>query len=70
MARQVTLLVQPNGTYKIAKQIKKRKSVVRVCYTKMKIFIWNLSPLHWYNDFKEINISMNEFVSPKPKEKK
>lgn len=65
MARQVTLLVQPNGTYKIARQQRKRKSVIRVYYIKMKIFIWNLSPLHWYDEFKEIQINMDEFACKK-----
>jgi hypothetical protein len=71
MARPVTLLAQPNGTYRITRRIKKRRPLFRVIYIKMKIVIWNLSPLHWYEDFKEIQINMDEFACKKqPKEKK
>ncbi len=64
-ARQITLLIQPNGTYKLSKPLKKRKSIFKIAYIKVKVVIWKLSPLHWYDDFKEIKISMEEFANKK-----
>ncbi len=67
MAQQLLLLVQPNGSYKLTKISKKKKTLAKTAYLKAKIFFWNLSPLHWYEDFKTIHINMNEFISKKNK---
>lgn len=65
MAQQLTLLVQPNGTYKLSKISKKKRSFFKVIYIKVKIFFWNLSPLHWFDEFNTIHIDMNEFITKK-----
>ncbi len=44
--------------------IKKEKSALRITIIKVRLFFWNLSPIHWYDTFKEIHIDMNEFISP------
>lgn len=67
MAKHLTLSVQPNGTYKLIKITKKKRTVIKTAYIKVKLFFWKLSPLHWYDDFKTIHIDMNEFVSKKDK---
>ncbi len=67
MAQQISLLVQPNGSYKLTKISKKKRTLAKTAYLKVKIFFWNLSPLHWYDDFKTIHIDMNEFISKKNK---
>jgi hypothetical protein len=46
---------------------KRKKTKLQVAHLKVKLFFWNLSPIHWYDTFKEIHIDMNEFVSPKNK---
>ncbi len=69
MTQQLTLKVQPNGTYKLSKIRKKKKAIAKVIYIKVKLFFWNLSPIHWYDTFKDINVDMNEFISPKNKTK-
>jgi hypothetical protein len=46
---------------------KKKKTRLQVAHIKVKLFFWNLSPIHWYDTFKEIHIEMNEFISPKNK---
>ncbi len=65
MSEQLTLKVQPNGTYKLSKVSKKKRTAIKVVYIKIKIFFWNLSPKHWYDTFKNIHIDMNEFISKK-----
>ena len=65
MATQITLSAQPNGTYKLSKSIKKKKSIFKIAFIKIKVIIWNLSPLHWYDDFKEIDVSLEEFANKK-----
>lgn len=65
MATQITLLAQPNGTYKLSKSIKKKKSIFKIAFIKVKVIIWNLSPLHWFDDFKEINVNLEEFANKK-----
>ena len=44
---------------------KKKKTKLQIAHVKVKLFFWNLSPIHWYDTFKDIHIDMNEFVSPK-----
>ncbi len=67
MAQQLTLSVQPNGTYKLIKITKKKRTAAKAAYLKIKLFFWNLSPIHWYDTFKDIHVDMNEFISPKNK---
>jgi uncharacterized ion transporter superfamily protein YfcC len=49
---------------------KKEKTVLQITIIKVRLFIWNLSPIHWYDTFKEIHVDMNEFISPKNKKGK
>lgn len=44
-----------------------KKSKLQVAHIKVRLFFWNLSPIHWYDTFKEIHVDMNEFISPKIK---
>jgi hypothetical protein len=44
---------------------KKKKTLVRITVIKVKLFFWNLSPLHWYDDFKVMKINMDEFICKK-----
>lgn len=44
---------------------KKKKTKLQIAHVKVKLFFWNLSPIHWYDTFKDIHVDMNEFVSPK-----
>ena len=48
---------------------KKKKTTLQISLIKVKVFCWNLSPIHWYDTFKEIHVDMNEFISPKNKQK-
>lgn len=61
VARQVPKTI---GTVKEAAAPKKR-TLLRVIIIKVKLFFWNLSPLHWYEGFKEIKINMDEFMCKK-----
>jgi hypothetical protein len=45
--------------------VKKKKTTLQVARIKVRLFFWNLSPIHWYDTFKEIHVDMNEFISPK-----
>ena len=45
--------------------VKKKKTTLQVAQIKVRLFFWNLSPIHWYDTFKEIHVDMNEFISPK-----
>jgi hypothetical protein len=45
--------------------VKKKKTTLQVASIKVRLFFWNLSPIHWYDTFKEIHVDMNEFISPK-----
>jgi hypothetical protein len=47
--------------------VKKKKTTLQVASIKVRLFFWNLSPIHWYDTFKEIHVDMNEFISPKNK---
>ncbi len=67
MAQQLSILVKPNGTYKLSRVNKKKRTLIKIAYLKARIFFWSLSPLHWYDDFKTIHIDMNEFISKKNK---
>jgi hypothetical protein len=44
---------------------KKKKSRLQIASIKVRLFFWNLSPIHWYDTFKEIHVDMNEFIYPK-----
>jgi hypothetical protein len=44
---------------------KKKKTTLKVATIKVRLFFWNLSPIHWYDTFKDIHVDMNEFISPK-----
>ncbi len=50
--------------------VRGKKSKLRFAIIKVRLFFWNLSPIHWYDTFRDIHIDMNEFVSPKNKIKK
>jgi hypothetical protein len=45
--------------------VKKKKTTLQVAQIKVRLFFWNLSPIHWYDTFKEIHVDMNEFISRK-----
>jgi hypothetical protein len=45
--------------------VKKKKTTLQVAQIKVRLFFWNLSPIHWYDTFKDIHVDMNEFISPK-----
>jgi hypothetical protein len=48
---------------------KKEKTALQITIIKVRLFFWNLSPIHWYDTFKEIHVDMNEFISPTIKNK-
>jgi hypothetical protein len=45
--------------------INMKKAAHRRVIIKVKRFFGNLSPLHWYDEFKDIKIDMNEFAAKK-----
>jgi hypothetical protein len=45
--------------------VKKKKTTLQVATIKVRLFFWNLSPIHWYDTFKDIHVDMNEFISKK-----
>jgi hypothetical protein len=45
--------------------VKKKKTTLQVAQIKVRLFFGNLSPIHWYDTFKDIHVDMNEFISPK-----
>jgi hypothetical protein len=45
--------------------VKQKKTTLQVARIKVRLFFWNLSPIHWYDTFKDIHVDMNEFISPK-----
>jgi DNA-binding ferritin-like protein len=45
--------------------VKKKKTTLQVASIKVRLFFWNLSPIHWYDTFKDIHVNMNEFIKPK-----
>jgi hypothetical protein len=45
--------------------VKKRKIAIKVATIKVRLFFWNLTPIHWYDTFKHIHVDMNEFISKK-----
>jgi hypothetical protein len=45
--------------------VKKKKTTLQIASIKVRLFFWNLSPIHWYDTFKDIHVDMNEFISPK-----
>ena len=49
----------------VANSTKKKKTFLKVTHIKLKLFFWNLSPLHWYDGFKEIKIDLVEFECKK-----
>lgn len=48
-----------------ATTVKKKRTSLRVTVVKIKLFFWNLSPLHWYDDFKVMKFTMDEFMPKK-----
>jgi hypothetical protein len=46
--------------------VNKKKTLLRIKFTKIKLFFWNLSPLHWYDGFKVMKFNMDEFMCKKP----
>jgi hypothetical protein len=44
---------------------KKKRKDFMITIVRVKLFFWKLSPLHWYDDFKEMNINMDEFICKK-----
>jgi hypothetical protein len=60
VANQQSLAVE-----KIKKSEKKKKTLLKITIVKIRLFFWNLSPLHWYDDFKTMKIDLNEFVCKK-----
>ncbi len=49
----------------VSNSTKKKKTFLKITYIKVKVFFWNLSPIHWYDGFKEIKIDMSEFECKK-----
>ena len=49
----------------VGQSTKKKKTFLKITYIKVKLFFWNLSPLHWYDGFREIKIDMSEFECKK-----
>jgi hypothetical protein len=54
-------------TQETTNTIQKKKTRLKIVRIKVKVFFWNLSPIHWYDTFKDIHVDMNEFISPKTK---
>jgi hypothetical protein len=67
MEQQIAISTIPHSVFKTIPTNKKKKSPLKITYIKVKVFFWNLSPIHWYDNFKDIHIDMNEFISPKNK---
>jgi hypothetical protein len=65
--RSLDAVSQQTPAVEIVKDIpvKKKKTLVRITLIKVKLFFWNLSPLHWYDDFKLMKINMDEFTCKK-----
>jgi hypothetical protein len=57
------------GKNKKTVERKKPKTALNITIIKVRLFFWNLSPIHWYDTFKDIHVDMNEFISPKNKNK-
>ena len=51
----------------IVKSKMNNKSVLKITYQKVKSFFWNLSTLHWCDEFKDIKIDLIEFDYKKNK---
>lgn len=58
----VEIIIQP-----VINQTKKKRGLLKNIRVKIKVFFWNLSPFHWYDEFSSLKIDMNEFVKPKNK---
>jgi hypothetical protein len=65
--RSLDAVSQQTPAVEFVKEIatKKKKGVFKITVVRVKLFFWNLSPLHWYDDFKEMNINMDEFICKK-----
>jgi len=50
----------------VSNSTKKKKTFLEITYIKVKLFFWNMSPLHWYDGFKEIKVDLIEFECKKP----
>jgi hypothetical protein len=44
---------------------KKQRQALQITIIKVRLFFWNLSPIHWYDTFKDIHVDMNEFITRK-----
>ena len=60
---EITKVIPKNKVLKIVK--KKSLSFLKIYYINVKVFIWNLSPLHWFDDMKEIKIELDQFQCKK-----
>jgi hypothetical protein len=65
--RSLDAVSQQTPAVEFVKEIatKKKKWVFKITVVRVKLFFWNLSPLHWYDDFKMMDISMDEFSCKK-----
>ncbi len=60
VSKQITI-----ADIKTTAPLKKKKTMLRITAVRVKLFFWNLSPLHWYDDFKVMQINMDEFICKK-----
>jgi hypothetical protein len=65
--RSLDAVNQQTSAIEFVKEIptKKKRGVFTITVVRVKLFFWNLSPLHWYDDFKVIDINMDEFICKK-----
>jgi hypothetical protein len=65
--RSLDAVSQQTPAVEFVKEIatKKKKWVFKITVVRVKLFFWNLSPLHWYDDFKMMDINMDEFSCKK-----
>ena len=62
-----TLVTANNLVVNKTTRTKKKKNILQITHLKVRLFFWNLSPMHWYDNFGTIHIDMNEFVKPSTK---
>jgi hypothetical protein len=65
--RSLDAVSQQTPAVEIVKEtaVKKKRTALKVTVIKVKLFFWNLSPLHWYDDFKVMKINLDEFMCKK-----
>ena len=63
LKNEITKVIPKNKVLKIAK--KKSLSFLKIYHLKVKVFVWNLSPLHWFDDMKDIKIELDQFQCKK-----